>query len=147
MIKKNLDVLLVEDNEDHAFLVKKAIKVSNSCMNCNVYNVCDGEEALEFIYRKGEYSNVPRPDLILMDINMPGKDGFDVLSEIKSSDQYRTIPVIMLTSSENDSDVNKCYSMGSNGYVSKPLKYEDFIDKITRIFSYWLNVNILPPKV
>ena len=105
-IMSKVDVLLVEDNEDHIFLTRKAMLAANG-NTFSLHVAMDGEEALDFVFKRGGHSDAPRPDLILLDINLPKKDGFQVLQELKKHPDYRTIPVTMLTSSDAYNDVTK----------------------------------------
>ncbi len=139
---KLIDILLVEDNPDHAMLTRKVL-VDNKVAN-RVYMVEDGEEALDFIYHRRKYANdqgVPRPGLILLDVKLPKVDGFTVLKQLKSDPEYRTIPVVMLTTSSRDEEVARGYVEGANSYVSKPVRFDEFRDKVRNIGLYWGLVN------
>lgn len=142
---KNINILLVEDNEDHIFLTKKAIKSAMRNLDYEVHVVKDGMEAIEFIKHAGKFKNSPLPNLILLDIKIPGKDGLEVLKELKSDPKYKKIPIVMLTSSESEEHIVKSYELGSNSYVVKPLGYEELISKVREIPEYWCNINSLPP--
>jgi CheY-like chemotaxis protein len=137
-----IDILLVEDNPDHAVLIKRVLedyKVSQ-----RVYIVEGGEEALDFIYHKGEYSSIhdtPRPGLVLLDLKLPRMDGFKVLRQLKSDPDYRSIPVVILTTSSRDEEIAKGYAEGANSYVTKPVNFDEFTDKVRSIGSYWSLVN------
>ena len=137
-----IDILLAEDDANHVFLIKKAILSARNGFTYAFHVVKDGEEALRYVRSE----NNPRPDLILLDIKMPKKSGLEVLKELKSDSRYRSIPVVMLTSSANEEDVVQSYGLGSNSYITKPVKYEEFIEKMRMIPEYWGNVNTLPPK-
>lgn len=143
---RRVDILLAEDNEDHVFLTKKAISEITNDFKYVLHVVKDGEEALKYVKNKGKYAGEPRPDLILLDLKMPKKDGFEVLRELKNDPKYRAIPVVVLTSSMDEEDVMRSYNMGSNGYATKPIKFEEFIQKIKNIPTYWGKVMTLPPK-
>jgi CheY-like chemotaxis protein len=106
--------------------------------------VRDGKQALDYLFKKGEYSNVTTPDLILLDINIPIYSGLDVLKEIKSNEKLRKIPVIMLTTSENKKDIDRAYQYHCNSYVRKPLEMKDFLGAITKIEEFWLHLTTLP---
>ncbi|MBF8265449.1 MAG: two-component system response regulator [Dehalococcoidia bacterium] len=145
MVEPNVEVLLVEDNEDHVFLTKKVLlEAQNARYNISV--VTDGEAALDFIYQRGKYSNVSRPDLILLDIKLPKIDGLEVLKRLKLDPSTKSIPILMLTSSEREQDVAISYQNGINSYITKPINYEDFEQKLRAIQAYWDKVSKLPPK-
>lgn len=143
---QQVDILLAEDNEDHAFLTEKAISEITNGFKYVLHVVKDGEEVLKYVRNEGKYAGKPRPDLILLDLKMPKKDGFEVLQELKGNPRYRAIPVVVLTSSTDEEDVMKSYGLGSNGYATKPAKFEEFIQKIKNIPLYWGKVMTLPPK-
>jgi two-component system response regulator len=137
-----IDILLVEDNPDHAILIKRVLedyKVSEK-----VHIVEDGEEALDFIYHRGKYSNghnPPRPGLVLLDLKLPKMDGFKVLRQLKSDPDYKSIPVVILTTSSRDEEIAKGYAEGANSYVTKPVNFDEFTDKVRSIGLYWSLVN------
>jgi CheY-like chemotaxis protein len=140
---KPIDILLVDDDEGDVLLTKKALRDGKLC---NVINVArDGVEALAFLRRESGYEDAPRPDLIFLDLNMPRKDGREVLEEIKQDDQLRTIPVVVLTTSDADQDVLRSYHLHANCYVTKPVGMEQFISAVNDIHGYWLSVVKLPP--
>ncbi|MFC1624051.1 response regulator [Candidatus Omnitrophota bacterium] len=137
-----MNILLVEDNEDDILVTQRAFKEVG--FKNNLYVVRDGQEALDFIYNRGGYSDkqkYPMPDLILLDINMPKVDGFQVLETLKKDLEYMTIPVIMLTSSKNQEDIVKSYRSHAASYIQKPIKYEEFVDVIKVFASYWHRIN------
>jgi CheY-like chemotaxis protein len=136
--------LLVEDNADHAALTMRALRDGN--MLNEIFWVKDGQEAVDFLDHAGRYGAVqpPRPGLILLDIRLPKLDGHDVLRHIKSDPVLRSIPVIMLTTSERDDEINACYEAGVNSYVSKPVKFAEFVQTIKSLKLYWIMVNHLP---
>lgn len=142
---KLIDILLVEDNPDHSMLTKKVLEDYN--LANKVYVVEDGAEALDFIYHRGEYNdghNAPRPGLILLDVRLPRVDGFDVLKQLKSDPEHRSIPVVMLTTSSRDEEVARGYAEGANSYVTKPVRFDEFADKIRNIGLYWGLISSLP---
>lgn len=144
---REIDILLAEDNTDHVFLIKKAFsKVRNSEFKYNLHIVNDGEEVLKYVKNKGEYAGKPRPDIILLDLKMPKKDGFDVLKELKGEPRFKTIPVLVLTSSTDEKDVARSYALGSNLYITKPLRFEEFMETVMSIPKCWCKVATLPPK-
>jgi two-component system response regulator len=143
--RRPADILLVEDNADHAALTMRALRDGN--MLNEIAWVKDGQEAVDFLSRRGRYAapaRVPRPGLILLDIRLPKLDGHEVLRHIKSDPALRAIPVIMLTTSERDDEINACYEAGANSYVSKPVKFTDFVETIKSLKLYWVMVNHLP---
>ena len=138
-----VEILLVEDNPGDYRLTQEALregKVYN-----NLYWAQDGVEALEFLRQRGRYSDVPRPDIVLLDLNLPKKDGREVLSEIKGDENLRSIPVVILTTSQAEEDVLRSYDLHANCYVTKPVDLEKFITVVQSIDRFWLNVVTLPP--
>jgi CheY-like chemotaxis protein len=139
-----VELLLVEDNPADARLMSEALKegkVSN-----HLSRVPDGVEALAFLHRTAAYANAPRPDLILLDLNLPRKDGREVLAEIKSSDELRRIPVIVLTTSREERDILQSYDHHANGYISKPINLDEFLSVVRAIEEFWLSVVTLPDQ-
>jgi len=139
---KTVEVLLAEDNPGDVMLTKKALKRGKLANNLHV--VTDGVEALDYLRQNGEYEDVPRPDLILLDLNMPRKDGQDVLKELKDDDELRTIPVVVLTSSESEEDIAKSYELNANAYLTKPVDFDGFIEIVNRLENFWFKVVKLP---
>ena len=140
-----LNVLLVEDNADHAELTLKALKDGN-LLNEVVW-VKDGEEALDFLYHRGRYADAtkaPRPGLILLDLRLPKVDGHEVLRQIKGDEDLRSIPVVMLTTSEREDEISQSYKAGANSFVSKPVRFADFMERVRSLKLYWVLTNILP---
>lgn len=141
------DILLVEDNPADVEITIEAFRRSHKG---NRLFVCrDGEEALDFIYQRGKFSkpgSAPRPDLILMDLNLPGKSGAEVIRHIKHCDQMKDIPVVVLTTSDRDEDVARCYKFGANNYLTKPVQFDDCLKLVEEIQQYWLDISKLPPK-
>ena len=143
-VGKAIDILLVEDNPGDVRLAMEALKESK--IRNNIYVVEDGVEAMDFLRRKGKYNDVPRPDLILLDLNLPRKSGREVLAEVKTDDDLKRIPVVVLTVSRDEEDILRAYNLHANCYVTKPIDFEQFI-KITRtIEEFWLTIVKLPPK-
>lgn len=140
-------VLIVEDSDDDYEVTLRALK-----KNCNLHNPvyrCEtGQEAIDYVGRTGKYKTEPAPipSVILLDLNMPGKDGRDVLKYIKTTDEYKSIPVIILTTSSDDRDVEKCYELGANTYIVKPVDFDKFIVAIRSLKEYWFNIAILPKR-
>ena len=143
--RRPIDILLVEDNADHAALTMRALRDGN--MMNEIFWVKDGQEAVDFLDRSGRYAvpaRASRPGLILLDIRLPKLDGHEVLRHIKSDPALRSIPVVMLTTSERDDEINASYEAGVNSYVSKPVKFADFVQTIKSLKLYWIMVNHLP---
>ncbi len=142
---KLIDILLVEDNPDHAMLTKRVLedhKVANK-----VYVVVDGADALDYMYHRGKYNNgdgAPRPGLILLDVKLPKLDGFEVLKQLKSDPEHSSIPVVMLTTSARDEEVTRGYAEGANSYVTKPVRFEEFAERVRNIGLYWGLVSSIP---
>ena len=145
MVERNgpIEILLVEDNPGDVRLTKEALKEGK--VYSNLHTVKDGVEAMEFLRRQGKYAGVPRPDIILLDLNLPRKDGREVLQEIKSDDLLKRIPVVVLTTSKAEEDVLKTYNLHANCYVTKPVDLEKFIVVVQSIDRFWLTVVTLPP--
>jgi len=142
---KPVYILLVEDDPDHAELTIRALK-DNNVLN-EVYVVRDGQEALDFMYHRGKYTDkekFSRPGLILLDIRLPKMDGLEVLKELKADPRLKSIPVIMLTTSERDEEIAESYGAGANSYVVKPVEFEEFTKKIKELNLYWTITNTLP---
>ena len=137
-----VEILLVEDNPGDYRLTQEALregKVYN-----NLYWAQDGVEALEFLRQRGRYSDVPRPDIVLLDLNLPKKDGREVLQDIKNDEKLKRIPVVILTTSKAEEDVLKSYNLHANCYVTKPVDLEQFIVVVKSIDMFWLTVVTLP---
>ncbi len=138
---KLANILLVEDNEGDILLTQEAFEESQIKTEINVAR--NGQEALDYLYKKGEYTEVKKPDLILLDINIPVFNGHEVLKKIKSDPVLKKIPVIMLTTSSNEKDIEKAYENHTNSYVRKPLNMEDFLKAILKIKEFWLQITTL----
>ena len=137
-----VDILLVEDNPGDVRLTQEAFRDSKMQVRLNV--VMDGEEALNYLYRRPPYENVTRPDIILLDLNIPKKDGREVLQEIKSDAVLRFLPVVVLTTSNAEQDIVKTYNLNVNAYINKPVDFERFFDIVQKIEDFWLMTAILP---
>jgi chemotaxis family two-component system response regulator Rcp1 len=135
-------ILLVEDNPGDVRLMREALKANEMSKALSV--VEDGEQALFFLKRSGVFADAPRPDLIFLDLNLPRKDGREVLAEIKSSNDLRRIPVIVLTTSESDVDIKKAYELHANCYVKKPADLDEYLSVVKACESFWLHVVRLP---
>ena len=141
---KPVEVLLVEDNPGDVRLTREALKDSKVLNKLHV--VEDGEAALAFLRQEGAYANAPRPDLILLDLNMPRKDGREVLSIIKADENLKQIPVVILTTSDSEEDILKSYNLNANCYVTKPVDFEKFITVVKEIEEFWLTIVKLPRR-
>ena len=137
-----IEILMVEDNDGDVFLTMEALKEAKVANQVHV--VHDGVEALEFLRRQGKYAAAPRPDLILLDLNLPRKDGREVLAEIKPDPALRTIPVVVLTSSSAEQDVTKSYDLSANCYIVKPVDFHGLMEVVKSIEDFWLTVVRLP---
>ncbi|GAB4257442.1 MAG: response regulator [Methylomicrobium sp.] len=139
------EFLLVEDNPGDIRLTREALTESKVKNNLNV--VGDGEEAMAFLRRQGKYADAPRPDVILLDLNLPKKNGREVLQEIKADPSLKRIPVVIITSSEAEQDVLKTYDLHVNCYVNKPVDLEQFVKVVQSIETFWLTIVKLPSEV
>ncbi len=137
-----VEILLVEDNPGDVRLTVEALKEAKVINHLTVLK--DGVEALAFLRRQGQYAKAPRPHLILLDLNLPKKDGREVLAEIKADDKLKRIPVVILTTSQDEQDVLKSYHLHANCYVTKPVDLEQFIDVVKSIEDFWLGIVMLP---
>ena len=139
-----IEVLLVEDDPGDVLMTQEAFaehKVGN-----RLSVVCDGDEALAYLRQQGRYAQAPRPDLVLLDLNLPRRDGRQVLAEIKNDEDLRRIPVVVLTTSQADEDVVHSYSLHANAYVTKPVDFERFIAVVRQIDQFFVSVVKLPPR-
>lgn len=138
-----VEILLVEDSPGDVRLTKEALKDSKLYNNLNV--VPDGVEAIAFLRREGNYANAPRPDLILLDLNLPRMDGRQVLQEIKNDDNLKRIPVVVLTTSANETDIFITYNLHANCYITKPVDFSQFMSVVKSIENFWFSIVKLPP--
>jgi chemotaxis family two-component system response regulator Rcp1 len=137
-----IEILLIEDSPSDTALTIEALeegKIAN-----NLSHVEDGVEAMEFLRRQGKYKNAPRPDLIMLDLNLPRKDGREVLVEIKNDEGLKIIPIIVLTTSRSDKDILQSYKLNANCYITKPVDFRQFMDVVRSIEKFWLSVVTLP---
>jgi chemotaxis family two-component system response regulator Rcp1 len=137
-----IKILLVEDNPADVRLTFEALKEGKITNSLSVAK--DGADALDFLYRRGEHAAAPRPDLILLDLNLPKRDGREVLAEIKKDEDLKRIPVVVLTTSKAEEDILRSYNLHANCFISKPVDYEAFIDVGRSIENFWLTVVVLP---
>jgi CheY-like chemotaxis protein len=140
-----IEILLVEDSPGDVRLTQEAFKDARVLVNLHVAG--DGEEAMAFLKREGKYSSKPRPDIILLDLNLPKKDGRAVLAEIKEDPNLQTIPVVILTMSASEEDVLKSYSLHANCYITKPVDLDGFLKVVKSIDGFWLSVVRLPTGI
>jgi two-component system, chemotaxis family, response regulator Rcp1 len=138
-----IHILLVEDNPGDIRLVQEALKDAKLLNPLHV--VADGERALMFVRREGEYSDAPRPDLILLDLRLPGLSGLEVLERLKSDPKFCRIPVVVLTTSDADRDVTQAYNLSANCFVTKPVDFEQFTKVVQQIEMFWFAIVKLPP--
>ena len=137
-----IELLLVEDSEPDVRLTIEALREAK--VKNRLWVVAAGVEALEFLRRQGRYTDAPRPDLILLDLNLPRKDGRQVLKEIKDDDSLKRIPVVVLTTSKNEEDVLRAYNLHANCYITKPVDFNRFMEVVKSIENFWLTVVTLP---
>jgi CheY-like chemotaxis protein len=142
--REPVEILLAEDNPGDVKLTRKALEKGRLANNLHVVN--DGIETMQFLRGEGEYEGRPRPDLVLLDLNMPRKDGREVLEDIKRSPDLKRIPVVVLTSSEAEEDVLRSYELHANAYLTKPVDFSGFIDVVGKLEEFWLQVVKLPPE-
>ena len=140
-----MNVLLVEDNPGDVRLTQEAFKEAKMSINLDV--TMDGAEAIKFLRKEAPYEDTVIPDLILLDLNLPKKDGREVLKEIKTDDMLKRIPVVVLTTSNAEQDIMKSYNLHVNSYINKPVDFEKFFDIIQKIEEFWLSTAILPTMV
>ncbi len=140
-----IDILLVEDSAGDARLAMEALK--DSKVDNDIYHVQDGIEAMDFLKKQGRYKESPRPDLILLDLNLPRMDGREVLAEIKKDEDLKRIPVVVLTTSSDEADIFRSYNLHANCYITKPIDLNQFIKVIKSIESFWLSIVKLPNGV
>lgn len=141
---RSIEVLLVEDNPGDVRLTKEALREGK--VRNNLYVVEDGVEAMAFLRRQGKYENAVRPDLVLLDLNLPRKDGREVLEEMKGDASLRNIPVVVLTSSQAEQDIVRAYDLHANCYVTKPVDLDQFITVVQSIESFWFTIVKLPSE-
>lgn len=140
----SIEILLIEDSPSDAHLAQRAL--ANCSINCNVSHAKDGVEALEMLRREGDYFDYPRPDLIFLDLNMPRKDGRQVLEELRNDEALSSIPVVVLTTSSDDIDIQETYRLGTNSYIVKPVELQRFFDVVEETQKYWFRTCVLPQK-
>ena len=144
MVVVPIEILLIEDNPGDVRLTQEALREAKVINNLAV--VSDGVAALEYLRRKGPYANAVRPDVILLDLNLPRKDGRKVLAEIKGDPELKRIPVVVITSSSSEEDVLRSYNLHANCYISKPVDLEQFMAVVKSVEDFWMGIVKLPPK-
>jgi CheY-like chemotaxis protein len=144
MNEREIEILLVEDNLADARLTIEAMKEAK--VHNRLSHVHDGEEALAFLRQEAGYAEAPKPDLILLDLNMPRKDGREVLAAIKVDPRFKRIPVVVLTSSQAEEDILKAYNLNANCYVTKPVDFDQFLKVVRAIEEFWLTIVRLPTE-
>jgi CheY-like chemotaxis protein len=136
------NVLLVEDNEADILMLEEVLE--DMGISLNLHKVRNGDEAEQYLYREHPYRDAPRPDLVLLDMNLPRKNGFELLAEIKEDDNLKSIPVVILSTSSADMDIDRGYRLHANCFITKPGNLEQFIDVIGKTLSFWLDIARLP---
>ncbi len=139
-----IEVLLVEDNPGDAQLTRIALEDSKISINLNV--VEDGVEAMAFLRKEDKYIKVPHPDIVLLDLNLPRKDGREVLAEIKADQNLKRIPVVVLTTSQSEEDILKAYNLSANCFITKPVDFDQFVKIVKSIENFWFAIVKLPPE-
>ncbi len=137
-------ILMVEDNPTDVLIAREGF--SGAKMLNTLHVADDGIEAIEFLNQRGKYADAPRPDLIILDLNMPRKNGQEVLAEIKTDDNLKNIPVVILTTSKSEDDIGKAYGLHANCYISKPVDFDEFTQVVQRIQDFWFSLVILPSE-
>jgi chemotaxis family two-component system response regulator Rcp1 len=140
--EKLKNVLLIEDNKADVRLITETLGSFDT--KKNIYQVKDGIEAMHFLKQQDEYKNCPRPDIIILDLNLPGMNGFEILKKIRENEKTRNIPVVVLSVSNSNDDINKSYMLQANCYITKSMNLDDFIKDVKKIDDFWLNSVQLP---
>lgn len=143
-LPKHIEILLIEDSPADVLLTREAFEESRILNTIHVAE--DGVQAMDFLHRQGAYASVPRPDLILLDLNLPRKNGREVLAEIKADPELKKIPIVVLTTSSAEEDVLKAYDLNANCYVVKPVGFDNFMQAMQSIRHFWFSVVTLPPE-
>jgi CheY-like chemotaxis protein len=142
---RTITILMADDDPDDCLLVSRAFKTSKLCNDLRFVN--DGEDLMDYLYRRGKYKEpdqAPRPGLILLDLNMPRKDGREALKEIRADATLREIPVVVLTTSKDEEDILRSYNLGANSYIMKPVTFEGLVDVVKSLGKYWFEIVELP---
>lgn len=145
-MEKTIKILMADDDADDRFFAKEAFE-ENKLAN-QLQFVENGEELMQYLLHEGIYTaeNAPVPDIILLDINMPKKNGIQALKEIKAHESLKNIPIVMLTTSNSDEDIANCYSLGANSYITKPVTFEGLVDVLKSLSNYWFKIVVLPKR-
>lgn len=141
---KIIEILLVEDSPTDVLMAREALTEAKLLNNIHVTE--DGVEALEFLRKEGKYTHAPRPDLILLDLNLPRKNGREVLAELKADPTFKSIPVVVLTTSRAEEDILRSYNLHANCYVVKPVEFDKFVQAVKSISHFWFSIVTLPPE-
>ncbi|MDH5669179.1 MAG: response regulator [Nitrospira sp.] len=141
-MQETTDILLVEDNAGDIRIIKETIGESHVAINLHIAK--DGLQALDFLHRRGPYVEAPRPRLVLLDLNLPNKNGYDVLREMKADHELKHIPVIILSSSRSDQDVRRAYDLHANSYIPKPTSFEAYLTTFQNLEAFWLSTALIP---
>jgi CheY-like chemotaxis protein len=144
LIGEPVEILLVEDNPADVELTRQGFLVGRLANRLHV--TTNGDDAIDFLHRRGQYQDAPRPDLILLDLNLPGKDGRDVLADVKGDESLKDIPIIVLTTSTDEEDILRSYRLHANAYIAKPVDFSQFVDAVKMVAQYWFTLVKLPPK-
>lgn len=145
MLEKKHMILIAEDSDEDFFTLNRALKKAG--LANDIYRCIDGEDILDYLYNRGKYGDKKMyslPNMILLDLNMPKKDGKEVLEVIKKDSKLCNIPIIVLTTSIDEHDIAKCYAMGANSYIQKPVNFERFMEMVKQLKNYWFEIVILP---
>jgi CheY-like chemotaxis protein len=146
-IEKTITILMADDDEDDRLMAQEALQEAR--LANDLHFVLDGEELMDYLYKRGKYedgSNAPRPGLILLDLNMPKKDGREALKEIKSDPALRQIPIVVLTTSKAEEDIYRSYNLGVNSYITKPVSFEGLVEVMKALSIYWFKIVQLPAQ-
>ncbi|SNB44750.1 response regulator [Geobacter sp. DSM 9736] len=141
---RTMEILLVEDNEADAFLMQEVLK--ETPVRTAVHLANDGEEGLDFLHRRGSHVAAPRPDLVILDLNLPRKDGRELLAEVKRDPELKTIPIVVLTTSESEEDIMRSYMLHANCYITKPVGITQLFDMVKSMEDFWFGIAKLPPS-
>jgi len=143
-IPRQIEILMVEDSPTDALITREAMEQAMFASNLHV--VQDGEQAMAFLRREGEYASAPRPDLLLLDLNLPRKSGLEVLTDVKSDSSLKVIPVVILTSSRDEKDVVNAYGLHANCYVVKAMDFNGLVGLVSSLNQFWCSIVTLPPR-
>ncbi len=140
-----MEILLVEDSPSDAMMTREALIEDDSQLLSTLYTVTDGQEAMDFLYQRAPYESAPRPGLILLDLNLPKKNGQEILAEVKADDRLKAIPIVVLTTSRAEDDLKKAYGYHANCYIIKPVEFSQLVKVVRSIRDFWMNTVTLPP--